>query len=149
MPFLFPDEATRGSVCAACHAAGTGCLVDTRVNRIKNRNTEFQIVQQRMIDCALEDFVPGSDGDPDPARKSQVYRRQALANVERAGEINFSVGFKLSPQQAAKVDGDIYEMMEAAALWNAAALSSSNLISESAAFLARACDSPICPRSFF
>lgn len=121
MPFTFPDEATRASVCTACHAAGTGCLIDTRVNRVKDRETEFQITQQRMMDCALEDFVPGSDGDPDPGRDSRTYRLQALDNVTRAGQINFPHGFRISRQQTAKVDGDVYELMEAAALWNAAA----------------------------
>lgn len=121
MPFDFPDVATRKAVCTACHAAGTGCLVDTRVNRVKNRATDFQMVQQRMMDCAFGGFVPGSDGDPDPGRASRVYRSQARENLELAGAINFPTGFRISEQQAAKVDGDIYELMEAAALWNAAA----------------------------
>jgi hypothetical protein len=46
---------------------------------------------------------------------------QAYANVGRAGEIIWPGAFKLTEAQKAKVDGDIYEMMEAAALWNAAA----------------------------
>ena len=121
MPFEFPDEATRASICSACHAAGTGCLVDARVNRIKDRDTEFQIVQQRLMDCAFDSFVPGSDGDMDPSRNSRAYRLQALRNLNRAGEINFPSGFRVSKQQVAKVDGDVYEIMEAAALWNAAA----------------------------
>jgi hypothetical protein len=73
------------------------------------------------MDCALDSFVPGSDGDPDPARPFQAYRKQAYANVQRAGEVIWPNKFNLSKQQLAKVDGDIYEMMEAAALWNAAA----------------------------
>ncbi len=121
MPYEFPDDAARSTICKACHAAGTGCLIDTRVNRVKDRETEFQIVQQRMMDCALGEFVPGSDGDPDPSRHSRIYRMQALHNVKLAGAINFPTGFRVSKQQAAKVDGDIYEIMEAAALWNAAA----------------------------
>jgi hypothetical protein len=71
------------------------------------------------MDCALDGFVPGTDGDPDPSRPFAAYRKQAYANVGRAGEIIWPSAFRLTAQQTAKVDGDIYEMMEAAALWNA------------------------------
>lgn len=125
MPFQFhanPAHAgAQPNACVLCHAAGRGCIVDVRVNRVKGRDTQFQIAQQRVMDCALDGFVPGTDGDPDPARTFLQYRAQAYANVRMAGAINFP-GFSLSPQQLAKVDGDIYEMMDAAALWNAAAV---------------------------
>jgi hypothetical protein len=120
VPFEFNDEDAE-AICTACHAAGTGCLIDTRVNRIKGRETNFQVIQQRLMDCAFEDFVPGSANDPDPSRESLRYRQQATDNVLRAGQINFGADFKASKQQLAKVDGDVYELMEAAALWNAAA----------------------------
>ena len=123
MPFTFPDDPDpggQGLVCAACHAAGRGCLTDTRGGGIRGRATEFQVKQSRVMDCALDTYVPGTDGDPDPGRPFQDYRQQAYANVRRAGAVNWPTGFILSKQQLAKVDGDIYEMMEAAALWNAA-----------------------------
>lgn len=124
MPFTFPDSPDpmgQQTVCAACHAAGLGCLVDTRDGGIKGRKTEFQITQTRVMDCALDTFVPGTDGDPDPSRPFMAYRTQAYANVGRAGELIWPGAFKLTPAQLAKVDGDIYETMEAAALWNAGA----------------------------
>ncbi len=73
------------------------------------------------MDCALDSFVPGTDGDPDPGRSFLAYRTQAYTNVERAGKIAWTEEFQLTTAQKGKVDGDIYEMMEAAALWNAAA----------------------------
>lgn len=124
MPLVFPAEPNEGSqakVCKACHAAGTGCLVDTRGGQIRGRKTEFQITQQRVIDCALDSFVPGSDNDPEPDRPFLAYRQQAYSNVDMAGQIIWPGVFRLSDGQKAKVDGDVYEMMEAAALWNAAA----------------------------
>jgi hypothetical protein len=124
MPFSFPaDPDPRGqqAVCTACYAAGKGCLVDTRGGKVRGRKTKFQITQQRVMDCALEQFVPGTDGDPDPSRLSSTYRTQSIANVERAGQILWPAAFDLTDAQKAKVDGDVYEMMEAAALWNAAA----------------------------
>lgn len=125
MPFLFPDapqEQTQNVVCAACYAAGTGCLVDARGGLIKGRKTEFQITQGRVVDCALDRFVPGTDNDPDPTRSFLAYRQQAYSNVATAGRIIWADAFKLTEAQKAKVDGDIYELMEAAALWNAAAV---------------------------
>ncbi len=124
MPFRFPDDPDplgQNTICAACIAAGTGCLEDTRGGRIRGRDTQFRIIQQRVMDCALDSFVPGTDGDPDPSRPFAAYRAQAYANVERAGKIAWTGDFQLSSAQKGKVDGDIYEMMEAAALWNAAA----------------------------
>lgn len=125
MPFTFPpdpDPRGQSAVCAACHAAGTGCLVDVRGGKVKGRNTQFQITQSRLMDCALEGFIPGTDGDPDPSRTYKEYREQAYKNVGAAGGVIWPGDFNLSAQQVAKVDGDIYEMMEAAALWNAAAV---------------------------
>lgn len=124
MPFTFSDDDTptgQAAVCRACHAAGNGCLIDTRGGGIKGRRTEFQVTQRRVMDCALDEFVPGTDGDPDASRPFAFYRTQAYENTRRAGAVIWSDGFKLSQQQLAKVDGDVYEMMEAAALWNAAA----------------------------
>lgn len=124
MPFQFPpDPHPNGQaiVCRACKASGGGCLVDTRGRRVSGRNTKFQIAQQRVVDCAFEAFVPGTDGDPEPARLSSVYRQQASANVSAAGNVFWASDFKLTEQQLAKVDGDVFELMQAAALWNAAA----------------------------
>jgi len=125
MPLVFPDapeEKAQSTVCAACYAAGSGCLLDARGGLIKGRKTEFQIKQSRVMDCALEEFVPGTDNDPEPARSFLAYRQQAYANVEKAGRIIWADAFKLTDAQKAKVDGDIYELMEAAALWNAGAV---------------------------
>lgn len=124
MPFIFPpdsDASGQSAVCAACLASGKGCLEDTRGGKIRGRATKFRITQQRVMDCALDAFVPGCDGDPDPARPSSAYRSQALRNTEAAGKVGWAQDFELTPAQKGKVDGDVYEMMEAAALWNAAA----------------------------
>jgi hypothetical protein len=124
MPFTFPadpDPKAQSTICVACHAAGTGCLIDTRGGAIRGRDTKFQVTQRRVMDCAFDSFVPGADGDPDPSRNFQAYRRQAYSNVKKAGETIWPSNFGLSKQQLAKVDGDVFEMMEAAALWNAAA----------------------------
>lgn len=123
MPFTFDDDgpASQASICVACHSSGRGCLIDARINKITGRNTKFQVTQRRVMDCALDGFVPGCDNDPDPTRSFKFYREQAYKNTLQAGELIWPAQFELSQQQLAKVDGDIYEMLEAAALWNAAA----------------------------
>ncbi|MBP0447434.1 Cfr10I/Bse634I family restriction endonuclease [Roseomonas sp. SSH11] len=124
-----PDPGAQVTVCATCHAAGTGCILDVRVNRIRNRNTNFRLNQDRLVDCAFRSYVPGCDGDPDPTRPFAAYRAQAIANLHAAGAINFPAqgtdpgyGFNsINAQALGKVQGDVYEILEAAALWNAAA----------------------------
>lgn len=132
MPFEFPiapDPQAQDSFCAACHAAGTGCMLDLRNAPVRNRTTTFRIAQDRLIGCAFGDFVPGCEGDPDPDRTFAFYRTKARSNLLAAANINFpAVGtvaaFKDADVQGAawgKVAGDMYEILEAAALWNAAA----------------------------
>ncbi|KAF0675907.1 Cfr10I/Bse634I family restriction endonuclease [Profundibacterium mesophilum] len=123
MPFTFPAAPhadSQASVCAACHAAGTGCLLDVRQVK-NNRSTKFQITQHRLLACAFESFTPGSIGDPDPTRTFKAYREQGYKNLEEAGKIIFPSDFELTTAQKGKVDGDVFEMLEAAALWNVAA----------------------------
>jgi Cfr10I/Bse634I restriction endonuclease len=119
MPFTFADQT---ATCTACQAAGTACILDTRINRIRNRNTDFRIVQNRTIDCALEEFTPGTDADPDPSRPFSYYMTQVAANTAQAGRVIYGDDFTLTVQQIAKVGGDGYELVEAAALWNAIAV---------------------------
>lgn len=132
MPLNFPaapDPGEQGIVCTACHRAGTGCMRDLRNAPVRGRGTKFRITQARLIDCAFEDFVPGCAGDPDPDRPFAAYRQQAIGNLITAATLNFpaSGGLpaftpdELTKQQIGKVDGDIYELLQAAALWNAAA----------------------------
>lgn len=104
-------------------------MVDLRNAPVRNRTTTFRIAQDRLIDCAFEGFVPGCAGDPDPSRPFRAYRTQATANMLRAAAINFAaagplaafVETNVTKAALGKVDGDMYELLEAAALWNAAA----------------------------
>ncbi|WPZ35517.1 Cfr10I/Bse634I family restriction endonuclease [Thalassobaculum sp. OXR-137] len=73
------------------------------------------------MDCAFEAFTPGTDTDPDPGRTFRAYRSQATENVSEAGRINFGADFHLTKQQLGKVDGDVFEILSAAAMWNAVA----------------------------
>ena len=118
MPFEIPAP---GTTCTACHSMGRACILDTRINRIRNRETEFRILQNRMIDCAFEAFTPGTDADPDPGRPFATYLDQVKANTVAAGRAIYGTDFASTIQQVGKVGGDIYKILEAAALWNAVA----------------------------
>ena len=132
MPLLFPaapDPKAQITHCAACHAAGTGCMLDLRDTPVRGRETTFRMAQDNLIRCAFDSFVPGCSGDPDPHRTFADYRTQAQANMMAAAGINFSgadgrVAFQpnmVSKPAWGKVADDMYEILEAAALWNAAA----------------------------
>lgn len=132
MPLLFPaspDPKAQATHCVACHAAGSGCMLDLRSAPVRNRTTTFRIAQDNLIGCAFDGFVPGCEGDPDPDRTFGFYRTQARDNLLAAAGINFPGANALPAFKAAdvngqawgKVAGDMYEILEAAALWNAAA----------------------------
>ncbi|AEG50073.1 Cfr10I/Bse634I restriction endonuclease [Sphingobium chlorophenolicum L-1] len=104
-------------------------MLDLRNAPVRNRSTTFRIAQDNLIGCAFGDFVPGCEGDPDPDRTFAFYRTQARNNMLAAAAINFPAVGTLAAFNAAdiqgqawgKVAGDMYEILEAAALWNAAA----------------------------
>jgi hypothetical protein len=75
-----------------------------------------------MLQCAFADFIPGSGDDPDRTRPFRAYLDAARANATRAGKMLFvDPPFGLSNPQVAKVEGDAFELLEAATLWNAMA----------------------------
>lgn len=104
--------------CAACPDI---CIEDRRVNRVRGRSTEFRLRQLRSAICTYEDIVPGTDYDPDPDRTFAVYLDQMKRNFVAAGARLFGTDFTFDPGAMAKVQGDLYQMLQAAALWNATA----------------------------
>lgn len=115
-----PFEANPSIDCAACPYGG--CVEDRRVNRVTGRNTQFRLRQATILGCTFDSFVPGCDSDPDPSRSFDEYIGQMRANAKGAGAIHFPDGtFRLEGSAVAKVEGDAFELLEAGALWNAAA----------------------------
>jgi hypothetical protein len=121
MPFKFPLNPEKNAQDNVCRSCEKPCLIDVRGGGVRGRDTKFQVTQARVMDCAFDSFIPGTDGDPDPQRPFAAYRLQAYNNTRAAGAILWPRDFELSKSQLAKVDGDIFELMEAAALWNAGA----------------------------
>lgn len=115
MPFLFDQAAT----CLGCPFGF--CIEDRRANPVRGRNTRFRLRQNTAIHCTFGEFVPGSDGDPDPTRTFDEYLGQFRNNALGAGNILFDTDFSMNAGALAKVEGDVFELIEAATLWNALA----------------------------
>lgn len=117
MPFEFDQS----EICPACTRGR--CIEDRRDNPVRGRSTQFRLGQSNAIGCTFEEFVPGTASDPDPTRNFNEYIDQFRANTLRAGNVLFpGSGFDLKGAAIAKVEGDLFEILEAAALWNAAAV---------------------------
>jgi hypothetical protein len=115
MPYTF-DHAT---VCASC-PHGT-CFEDRRLNPVRGRNTSFRLRQQVAMNCTFAEFMPGSDNDPDPGRTYQTYLDAFRLNALTAGQNLFGKAFDVTSSAIAKVEGDVFELLEAGVFWNAAA----------------------------
>lgn len=102
--------------CAQCPAH---CLQDRRVDRVRNRETNFRLLQSRSSACTFEDIVPGTDFDPEPGRSFEDYLAQMRTNVSLAGQFLYGPTFSVAAAAVAKVQGDMYQTLQAAALWNA------------------------------
>lgn len=112
-----PYTVDHAALCPGCPYGF--CIEDRRVNRVRGRNTEFRLKQTVAMRCTFGEFIPGTDNDPDPSRTFDEYLGQFRANSQAAGKILFNDGFNLSGSALAKVEGDVFELMEAAALWAA------------------------------
>jgi hypothetical protein len=78
--------------------------------------------QNTALACTFSDFVPGTDNDPVPHRTFSEYLTHIQANSLAAGQVLFANDFVVQGAAIAKVGGDIFELVEAATLWNAAAV---------------------------
>ncbi len=115
MPYSFDHS----KVCQSC-PYGT-CFEDRRNNPVRNRDTKFRFRQGAAMSCTFAEFIPGTDNDPDPHRSFAEHLNKFTANAMIAGETLFGSEFNVKGAAIAKVEGDVFELLEAAALWNATA----------------------------
>jgi hypothetical protein len=116
MPFVF----NAAEVCPNCPFGR--CIEDRRVNRVRGRNTSFRFRQKVALYCTFDSFVPGTDSDPEPGRDFKTYMDQFQKNASNAGQHLFGGDFDMKGSAIAKVGGDVFELLEAAAIWNAMAV---------------------------
>lgn len=116
MPFQFDHS----EVCPTCPFGG--CIEDRRNRPVRGRTTTFRLKQAAALNCTFGEFVPGSEGDPDPTRPFEVYMARFTSNASAAGTHFYGYDFRIDPGAFAKVEGDVFELIEAAALWNGLAV---------------------------
>ncbi len=115
MPFSFDHSA----VCPSCpHGI---CFEDRRFNPVRGRDTKFRFRQHVAMNCTFGTFMPGSDNDPDPDRTYQTYLDAFRSNALTAGARLFGDVFNVKDSAIVKVEGDVFELLEAGVFWNAAA----------------------------
>lgn len=112
-----PFEFSHADLCPRCPFGV--CVEDRRVHRVRGRETDFRIKQNVSLNCTFEEFVPGTDGDPNPDGTFDEYLRHHEASFRQAGHQLFPNAFNIAPSAVAKVLGDAYQTLDAAVLWNA------------------------------
>lgn len=66
--------------------------------------------------------MPGTDNDPDPGRLYAEYLGRFRSNADTAGALLYGKPpFKIETAAYAKVEGDVFELLEAGVLWAAVA----------------------------
>lgn len=123
MPYTFDPN-----ICDRCPFGY--CFEDRRNNPVRGRKTQFRVLQRNATACTFQDFAPGSSNDFLPGLTFDQYLTQFKNNVKSAGGKFLGEAFEIKDSAFAKVEGDILENLEAAALWNAAAVWNSYMRSE-------------------
>lgn len=115
MPFDFSAAATTSL------PLGQRCIEDRRNNPVRNRTTRFRLAQQNMLTYAFPTFVPGfAEAGINNLPFTEIVARPTV-NARREGQLLYGEDFAVETNAVAKVEGDIFERIEAAVHWNAAA----------------------------
>lgn len=115
MPFDFSEAATRGLPPERL------CIEDRRNNPVRGRTTRFRLAQQNMLSYTFPDFVPGFAGGGINGLPFVELVERPTSNARREGALLYGSDFAVEGNAVAKVEGDIFERVEAAVHWNAAA----------------------------
>lgn len=114
MPFAFDPGLSAGL------AEELRPIVDRRNDPVRDRPTQFQLPQGNMMAYTFGEFVPGwAAGGVNRLPFAQLLGRP-IENAIAYGRQQFGQAFEVSSNQVAKVAGDIFQEVEAAALHNAA-----------------------------
>ena len=115
MPFAFSIEETDAL------PERDRLVEDRRNNPVRNRSTVFRLAQYNMLAYTFPDFVPGfTNAGINRFDFAQLVARP-VENAVREGQHFFGQEFVVTREQVAKVAGDVFETVEAAIHWNAAA----------------------------
>jgi hypothetical protein len=116
VPFQFSRVATKAL------PEDRRCIEDRRNNPVRNRDTQFRLMQQNMIAYTFDSFVPGfSHSAVFNEMPFNLVIKQAIANANEEGLLIFGEDYNVQPNAQAKVVGDIFEVVTHAVMWNMAA----------------------------
>lgn len=96
-------------------------IEDRRDNPVRGRPTLFRLAQANMLAYTFPDFVPGFAQSGINLLPLPKLLGRPIENAMRYGQQLYGQQFEVSSNQVAKVAGDIFQEVEAAILWNAAA----------------------------
>jgi hypothetical protein len=96
-------------------------IEDRRDNPVRGRPTLFRLAQANMLAYTFPDFVPGFAAAGINRMPFPQLLGRPIENAIRYGQQLYGQQFEVSSNQVAKVAGDIFQEVEAAMLWNAAA----------------------------
>lgn len=97
------------------------CVEDRRNNPVRGRETRFRLLQQNMLDYTYFDFIPGFAPPGINRLGFEQLVSRPTENARAEGDHLYGDQFRVTTEQVAKVEGDIFEVIESAILWNAAA----------------------------
>src|SRR4051794_1392924 len=115
MPFAFDHNVTDAL------PAELRNIEDRRDNPVRGRDTKFRLAQQNMLAYTFASLIPGfAEPGINLLPFPQLIGRP-LDNAIAEGEHLYGDQFETTSNQIAKVAGDVFQEVEAAILWNAAA----------------------------
>lgn len=124
MPFRLPS----GPHCVKCPHGYCVSYIREQSKKMKDRDTQYRLAQNKAMACAFDAWIPGGRGCPSLGQPFSYYLDQVISNADVAGKIleaqspnafgKTEVPFFLTEAQGAKVRGDVFEMICRAILWN-------------------------------
>jgi hypothetical protein len=115
MPFAFDHNVTDAL------PPGERMIEDRRENPVRGRDTKFRLLQQNIIGYTFSSMVPGFTESGINLLPFPKLIGRPLDNALAEGEYLYHDQFETTSNQVAKVAGDIFQQVESAILWNAAA----------------------------
>jgi hypothetical protein len=115
MPFVFDHNVTDKQ------SPSERMIEDRRENPVRGRETKFRLLQQNILSYTFSSLIPGFG---EPGMNLLPFPKligQPIDNALAEGEYLYGDQFETTSNQVAKVAGDIFQQVESAILWNAAA----------------------------
>lgn len=88
---------------------------------MSGRRTLFRVKQQSALSCTFQDFIPALKDNALANLRFDDYLAQFRSNVMQAGDTLIGGAFQVDSNALRKVEGDVFELLIAAVLWNIAA----------------------------